>query len=258
MLKAIQEKKVKPKTDSLFQREAFINMVKERVNSRKSINVVLFSRHKLFNEALKLLIESKSEIKIRRVIKLQKNLIKIASESKPDIILFGVSNKDTNCISTLEKLFEVSPSSKVIIIVDENNSLDQRAIIKTGVTGIFVTNQREESLIRAIRQVSEGEVWFSQKLIANLLENENNGNGNKSQNGSIKYQHLTDREYDVIESIAMGLSNKDISKKLLISEATVRHHLSSIYSKLYVEDRLNLVIYAYQNNIVSLSENEDR
>ena len=128
--------------------------------------------------------------------------------------------------------------------------MDQTAALKLGVTGIVSANRSPRVLIRAIKQVSEGGVWLNQKIIAQLLDNNNGLDNEKAKrNGFFKDNDLTSRELEVIEMIAQGMNNKDISNKLFISEATVRHHLSSIYSKLNVDDRLNLAIYAFQNGI---------
>ena len=96
-------------------------------------------------------------------------------------------------------------------------------------------------------------MWLNQKLLTQLLDNSFNTNVGKSKNKFVKGNELTNRELEVIEMIALGMNNKIISKKMFISEATVRHHLSSIYGKLNVEDRLNLAIYAYQQRIVQPS-----
>jgi DNA-binding NarL/FixJ family response regulator len=108
-------------------------------------------------------------------------------------------------------------------------------------------------LVRAIRQVAEGGVWLNQKLIEQLIGGTQNGhNGNGKANGfeDLKTDDLTNREREVVEMVGRGMNNREIAKRLFISEATVRHHLSSIYSKLHVADRLNLAIYAYREGII--------
>ena len=156
-------------------------------------------------------------------------------------------------IGLMIDLLEVAPNIKTVILSSPNNSLDQPSALKLGVTGIVGTNQNTRTLIRAIRQVSEGEIWLNHKVIAQLLDNSFNStsNGKYKNKGLLRGDDLTKRELEVITMIGLGLNNKEISKKLYIGEATVRHHLSSIYSKLNIKDRLNLAIYAYQQGIAS-------
>lgn len=227
------------------------------ISSRKAINVILFTAFKLIRSNLSLLLESKSEINIQDFASTPDELIQKVKKLKPDVVLFCIMNNEVENVEVMPQMFEASPDTKALILSTLNGKLDQTKVLKLGATGIVGAHQKQEVLIRAIRQVAEGEVCLNQQLIAQLLGNgvktENGSNGhntNGKHRGIYENDPLTNRELEVIEVIATGLTNKEISKELYISEATVRHHLSSIYSKLHLEDRLNLVIYAYQNNIV--------
>lgn len=230
-------------------------------SSRKTINVILFTRYKLVSCHLRLLLENKSEINVQDLASTSDELLRKISENKPDVVLFCLMDDEIDNIEVMPQLFKISPDTKVVILSTQNGDLDQTKVLKLGATGIVGAHQKEEVLIRAIRQVSEGEVCLNQQLIAQLLGNgtkengdSNGSNGNSKHRGPYKNDPLTNRELEVIKVIARGLTNKEISKNLFISEATVRHHLSSIYGKVNVEDRLNLVIYAYQHNIVGRGE----
>jgi DNA-binding NarL/FixJ family response regulator len=228
----------------------------KNVSSRKPIKILVFAKFALVSDCLKKLLESKSEIKIVNFATTSEEIIPQLSKNEVSVVLMHFVADEFDPTEEMEQLLAHSPNTKLLVISDLNESMDQTKLLKLGVSGIVGTHQKEEVLIRAIRQVSEGGVWFSQTVMAQLLGNGTNGNGTNGngtsggQNGKLNSQALTRRELEVVESIALGLSNKDIADRLIISEATVRHHLSSIYSKLYISDRLNLVIYAYQTNIV--------
>lgn len=229
-------------------------------NSRKPISVILFTKYKLIRSQISFLLENKSEIKIQDFAATPDDLLKKSAKKHPDVVLFCLMDDEIESIEVIPAFFEKSPDSKVIILASQNGKLDQTKVLELGATGIVGVHQREEVLIRAIRQVSDGEVCLNRQLVAQLLGNgsksKSNHNGsekNGDHRGIYKNDPLTDRELEVIKVMARGLTNKEISSELFISEATVRHHLSSIYSKLNVEDRLNLVIYAYQHNIVRAS-----
>lgn len=233
-----------------------MDMFRNGNSSRKTINVILFTGYKLVRDQLGFLLETKSEIVVKDYASTPKELLQKCSKLKPDVVLFCLMEDEVENVEIMPKLFETSPQTKAMILSTVNGKLDQTKVLKLGATGIVGANQKEEILIRAIRQVAEGEVYLNQQLIAQLLgkekgsENGSNGhNGDSKHRGLYENDPLTNRELEVIEVIAKGLTNKEISKQLYISEATVRHHLSSIYSKLHVEDRLNLVIYAYQYDI---------
>ena len=121
-----------------------------------------------------------------------------------------------------------------------------------GVSGIVKYAQTPEILLRAVERIFGGEIWIERSLMAQVLGEFTNSTPESEQQiyEKQKIESLTPKEHQVISAIGEGLRNKEIAKKLHISEATVRHHLSSIFSKLEVEDRLSLVIYAYQRGLI--------
>jgi DNA-binding NarL/FixJ family response regulator len=176
----------------------------------------------------------------------------MASENPPDIALLCLMDDEGHQIGFIADLAQKAPGVKIVVLSSPNSNLDQPASLKLGVRGIVGANQNIRVLKRAIQQVFEGEVWLNQRLMDQLLNGSGKNGSNGSSRGSRVHQ-LTKREIQIIELVGYGLNNKTIAKRLEISEATVRHHLSSIYSKLHVEDRLNLAIFAYQTGVVKPS-----
>lgn len=220
---------------------------------RRKTKVSVFATYNLVRNYLRLLIEGDRNLSVLDIVGSADDLIAKISFNKPDVALICMIENEGKDIQIIENLRRAAPQVKVVILSSPDSLLDQPAALKLGVTGIVGTNQNARVLTRAIQQVSEGEVWLNQKLIERLLNNNlsADGNGNNRNRSFYKEDHLTNRELEVVKMIGLGLKNKDISEKLFISEATVRHHLSSIYSKLHIEDRLNLAIYAYRQKIVS-------
>ncbi len=218
--------------------------------SRKTTKVTILSTYNLTNNCLQVLLESDRELKVLDIVNTKSELVEKVSQNPPDVVLVCLMDNEGKNINAIPELFKAAPHIKVVILSSPNSLLDQPEALKLGVTGIVGTNQNFRTLIRAIRQVSEGEVWLNQKLIAQLLGGSLYSANEYKTKGLYDENELTNREREVVALVGIGLNNKDISKRLLISEATVRHHLSSIYSKLYVEDRLNLAIFAYQQGIV--------
>jgi len=228
--------------------DTFINNI-----SHRKTRVSVLATYALVRSSLQLLLESDKELTIIDVAGTTSELIEKVSHNKPDVVLICLMENEGKNINLIADLFKVAPKTKVIILSSPNSLLDQPSALKLGVTGIIGTNQSTRILIRAIKQVSEGEVWLNHKVIAQLLDKsfDLTSNSKYKNKGLLRGDDLTKRELEVITMIGLGLNNKEISKKLYIGEATVRHHLSSIYSKLHIEDRLNLAIYAHQQGIIS-------
>lgn len=221
--------------------------------SHRKINITISATHALVRSSLRSLFENDRRLSVLDTVGTTAELIEKSSRSKPDVVLICLTENEGENIAVIADLLKAAPQTKVVILSSPNSSLNHAAALKLGVAGIVGANQSGRVLIQAIRQVSEGEVWLNQKLITELLNDSFNSSNNiKNKNkGYSKGDDLTKRELEVVRMIGLGLNNKDISKKLDIGETTVRHHLSSIYSKLNVEDRLNLAIYAYRRGIVS-------
>ncbi len=219
--------------------------------SHKKTKVTILSTYKLVGDCLKVLLDSDRELRVSEIVGTNSELIQRVSQNAPDVILICLMDDEGKNIDVIADLFLAAPQTKIVILTTPNSLLDQPQALKLGVAGIVGTNQNFRTLIRAIRQVSEGEVWLNQKLIAQLIGGSFYAMNGKSKTSELyKTDDLTNREREVVELVGRGMNNKHISKNLYISEATVRHHLSSIYSKLYIEDRLNLAIFAFQQGIV--------
>ena len=107
-------------------------------------------------------------------------------------------------------------------------------------------------LAKSIRKVNAGEVWADNPILSEALESlvkrppSADGKGGKANGG------LSGRELEVVRCVSMGLRNKEVAEKLGVSEATIKNHLTSVYSKLGVSDRLELILYAIHNKMVSV------
>lgn len=228
-------------------------------NSRRKTKITILATHNLVRQSLQALLNDDRELSVLDTAGTASELIEKVASRNPDVVLIFLKENEGRNIEILDGLRKIAPQVKVVVLSSPNSLLDQPAALKLGVTGIVGTHQSSRALIRVIRQVAEGEVWLNQKLLSQLLDNNFNTTGGKSKNkGFVRGDELTSRELEVIEMIGLGMNNKVISKKMFISEATVRHHLSSIYGKLNVEDRLNLAIYAYKRGIVQPTAKTNR
>ena len=219
---------------------------------RRKTKVSAFATYNLVRNYLQLLLEGDRNLSVLDIVGTTEDLIEKVAFNQPDVVLICLIENEGKNIKVIEDLRRLSPQMKVVILSSPDSQLDQTAALKLGVTGIVGTNQNARVLTRAIQQVSDGEVWLNQKLIEGLLNNNFSSDDGKTRSRNFyREDALTNRELEVVRMIGLGLKNKDISERLFISEATVRHHLSSIYSKLNIEDRLNLAIYAYRQRIVA-------
>jgi DNA-binding NarL/FixJ family response regulator len=150
----------------------------------------------------------------------------------------------------LPELLQLAPAAKVILLTGSRDPEEHLRAVRLGAMGVVLKDQAAEVLVTAVHKVNAGEAWLDPSLTARLVSGMSGGRSIKTTNPEeAKIAQLTEREREVIALICEGLQNKIIGQRMFISETTVRHHLTSIFNKLGVENRLELVIYAYRHGL---------
>lgn len=217
-----------------------------------SIRVFLFAEYQMVFESLKHLIDSNRDMKVSSGARHldDRDISTYGAESDVAVVYLS----DAVQIEIVSQLVQNNPRIRVVVLAEDGDLESQSNALTLGAVGIVQKNQNPKFLIEAIRQTYKGETWLNQVLLHRILEN-GKSSGKKPTNArpTDEVDSLTARELQVIQMIGEGLCNKDLAKRLKIREATVRHHLSSIYGKIGVEDRVNLVIFAHKKGLISYS-----
>lgn len=221
-----------------------------KASSDKPIRIVIIDSHVLVSAGLRLLIEKHPGMKVVGEAGTANQGLEIVASQKPDIILLKLSPYKSVGLEIVRKLSTASSCSRVILLARLDETLDMLSAVQEGVMGIVFKTQTPEVLIKAIQKVHAGEVWIERSMIANLLSGLTNAQRLITQDPQTEsIAQLSQRECQVIQQIGLGLKNFQIAKKLCLSETTVRHHLTSIYGKLGVSDRLELLVFAHRNGL---------
>ena len=223
------------------------------IPSSKLIRVLLLDRHALVRNGLRYIIDRQETMQVIGESGDCIQALELAGELQPDIILLELNLSDKPDPQIITDLVMTSSRSRVILVTGiEEDSLHQQAV-QMGAMGIISKDQPGDILIKAIKKVYDGEVWIDRSMMAEVLAQISRARMGQQEDPEInKIALLSEREREVITLIGKGLKNKEIACRLSISEVTVRHHLTSIYRKLDVEDRLELTIYAYRNGLAML------
>ena len=174
------------------------------------------------------------------------------AKKHPDIIILDLLLGDEDGLELLPELLETSPNSRILVLTGVQNVESHRRSIRRGAMGIVLKEHAAEVLLKAIKKVHEGEVWIDRSTMGSMIQDLNRPSRENPENAKI--DSLTSREREVISLVGEGLRNKQIAERLFISETTVTHHLSSIYGKLLVADRLELVIYAFRHGLAKMPQ----
>ena len=221
----------------------------------KSIRIVLIDDHAMLRSGLRMALESHPGLVVVGEAANRAQALDMVSATKPDIILLDLDLGEESGVDLLPELLDIHPGGRVILLTGLRDPQIHRQAISLGALGLVLKEKGIETMIKAIEKVHAGEVWLDRVMIANILNAKVQSRDSKDHSAaSAKIATLTKREREVIGLIGRGMKNKQIAEQLVISEATVRHHLSSIFAKLGVEDRLELVVYAYQHGIAGLDQ----
>ncbi|MGN9166266.1 response regulator [Tissierellaceae bacterium HCP3S3_D8] len=212
------------------------------------INIMIADDHTLFREGIKEIVRNSKDIKVIAEASNGVDAIDTSALYKPDIILLDIVMPKMDGLQVLRKIKDLGIKSKVIILSSYSSKNYIIDAIKIGANGYLTKDCSGVDLIKAIRNVNEGGNYLQPSLVK-ILKQTVDMEDEISQ-GIYKIDLLSKREYEILYLMANGYSNKEIGKQLFISEKTVKNHITSIYKKIEVEDRVQGVIFAYTHGIV--------
>ncbi len=213
------------------------------------IKLVIVDDHTLFREGIKKILALEKDIEIVGEAFDGEEVISVLNRCEPDIMLLDVKMERVNGLQVLPRIVEQFPLLKVIILTAQVSSAESVKAIRDGARGIILKHAASEFLIKGIRKVAEGELWADSSTMTQVVDSlSRKYRVDRSPEKGRK--ELSEREIEVVTLVASGNRNKEIANKLFISEQTVKTHLSNIFQKLEVNDRLELALYAMRNGLV--------
>lgn len=217
------------------------------------VRILLVDDHTIVRAGLRLLIESQPTLIVVGEAGTAGEALAATVQHRPDVILLDLKLGVESGLDLLPKLFAVCDRARVLILTGVTDADTHKQAARLGAMGLVLKEKPVEVLIKAIDRVHHGEIWFDRLLMGDVMAGitraRSNNGGSGANPDALNIATLTERERQVVTLIGEGLKNKALAERLFISETTVRHHLSSVFSKLNVSDRLELVIYAYRHGL---------
>jgi two-component system, NarL family, nitrate/nitrite response regulator NarL len=220
---------------------------------RQPIRVLIVDDHLVVRAGLRLLIESRPGLVVVGEAANHADALSLAVREQPDIILLDLALGAESGRDLLPELRSAASQSRVLVLTGVSDAVEHRQAIRQGAIGLVLKEQAPEVLLKAIEKVYAGEVWLDRAMLANVLGEMVLGGAKSADTEATRIAMLTDREREVIALVGEGLKNKQIGDRLSITETTVRHHLTSIFTKFGVESRLEMVIFAHRHGLTKWS-----
>ena len=237
----------------------------ENMENNGVIRVAIADDQELVRAGFSMVINSQKDMQVVAQASNGNEIVEVASKEHPDVILMDVRMPLMDGLEATRKILQEDASSNTRIIILTTFDLDEyvMAAIHTGASGFLLKDTEPETLLNSIRTVYQGnaiiaptatkrliETMIQQDITTNSVLNTATPASHIANNTNSAIPELTDREREVLVEIAHGLSNQEIADKLFISLTTVKTHVAHILGKINARDRVQAVVFAYENGLV--------
>jgi two-component system nitrate/nitrite response regulator NarL len=221
------------------------------VESPVDIDIVIADDHPIFREGLRKLLEVEPGMRVVGEAANGAEAVRVVRQLKPKILLLDLSMPEAPGLVALRELGESGIQTATIIL---SAAIEREQVVEAlqlGARGIVLKHSALQVLLKSIRTVCNGEYWVGHESVSDLIGALRGLKPSFSAPRASQDFGLTARERQVIALILDGYTNKDLARKLEISENTAKHHLTNIFNKLGVSNRLELVLFAVDHRLVT-------
>ncbi len=212
------------------------------------IRILLVDDHPLLRQGIRKVLEFEPEMKVVGEAGTGEEALKLARNLQPLIIIMDINLPDISGIETTRLIKTELPDTKVLALTIHDNDEYVVQMVRAGATGYILKDVDPGGLVKAVRAAAAGESYLSPSIAGKVFDALNR----LARQGESRPRErlLTNREQEVLELIVQGCSNAKIAELLVISEKTVKNHVTSVLRKLDVKDRTQSAVYALKNKLV--------
>jgi two-component system, NarL family, nitrate/nitrite response regulator NarL len=213
-------------------------------------HILIADRQNMFREVLRNLLELQPDFTVVGDTDDGEQLVKLAAELKPDILLFDVNLAKMSGAEALQKILALHMGIHAILLTDAVGHNTIAHALVWGAHGIVRKGDPTHLLFKSIRSVMNGQYWINHGEVAEIVMSLRSLTALVEQKAQQQAQNLSRQQQKIIEAIVEGCSNRDIAQEMSLSERTVKYHLTQIFQKLGVSGRMELARYSLKNNVV--------
>jgi DNA-binding NarL/FixJ family response regulator len=224
------------------------------VNSLPSpIRILIADDHPLFRDGLRRLLQSEPGFEVVGEAADGDELLGLVRKAKPDILLLDLSMPRRDGMAVLRELAAAKIPVRTLLLTA---AIDQGQIVQAlrlGAYGVILKESTTQRLFDSIRCVMAGQYWLGRESVSDLVKALRSAGGSPDRGNGLRGRDfgLTPRELEIVTLVVAGYSNPDIAQRCSISEQTVKHHVSNIFDKLGVSNRLELALFAVNHRLTS-------
>ena len=221
-----------------------------RPSAGEPIRVAVVDDQELFRRGLTMLLTVEDDIEVVGEAGDGVAATELAAAAVPDVVLMDVRMPKRSGIEACISIKDVAPSAKIIMLTVSDEEADLYDAVKNGASGYLLKDSSIDEVAQAIRVVADGQSLISPSMAVKLLDEFKQMT--RSDRQQVPTPRLTDRELEVLKLVAQGLNNREIAKRLFISENTVKNHVRNILEKLQLHSRMEAVMYAVREKLLDI------
>jgi DNA-binding NarL/FixJ family response regulator len=203
----------------------------------------------MFREGVRKLLEAQPELRVVGEAVDGEETIRIVRQLNPHILLLDLSMPRLTGLEALRELSKLGIQTRTIVLTADIEREQIVEALQLGAHGVVLKHSSLDLLLKCIRCVHGGQYWVGQESVLDLIQAVRQMNPSNSASPGRQDYGLTPRERQVIALVGAGYTNKDLAQKLGISENTAKHHLTNVFDKLGVSNRLELVLFAVDHGL---------
>ncbi len=209
-----------------------------------TIKVLIADDHVFYREGVRTFLENEPDFEVVGEAGNGEEVLAKAAELKPDVILMDLKMPVINGIEATRRIHETDPEIGVLALTMFDDDDSVFAAMRAGARGYLLKDAGKNQVIRAIVAVHGGEAIFSPAIAGRMIQFFSTPEAGPRKKQSDEFAELTEREFEILELVARGQNNKEISNRLSLSVKTVQNYVSSILAKLQVADRVQAIMRA--------------
>ncbi len=217
----------------------------------QAIRILVVDDQAIVRKGIKALLATESYLQVIGEAENGKDALAKIAKLQPDVILMDLQMPEMNGIEAIQHIMASQANARILVLTSFASDEMLFPAIKAGALGYLLKDSSPEELVQAIQQVYRGESSLHPAIARKVLQELSRPPAPEKPPTT---EPLTERELDVLRLVARGLGNQQIAEQLVISEATVRTHVSNILSKLHLASRTQAALYALQKGIASLDD----